>query len=135
MNKYQYITLKDYMENTKNNVKQKQFSTLSCVIDPQNSYDSLDSQVATVLCADSGFPIGITRVNVKDNPPIDLLSTYSKEDTNIIPTNKPGEFAKYVIGIGNDSAQRGEKAWNDVSQIYCNSRKLSYDATTGVCNE
>jgi len=122
------------MEDTKQIVKQKPFSSVSCVVDPENSYDSLDDKIATVLCADSGLPLGITQINVKDNPPIDLPSTYSKKDTNKLPANEPGEFAKYFVG-GPDSnpEERTAKEWNNVSRIYCDSRKLSYDPKTMLC--
>ena len=134
MSRYKYVSLREYLEDTKKIVKQKPFSFVSCVVDPENYYDSLDDKIATVLCADSGLPLGITRVNAKDSPPIDLASTYSKKDTNILPANGPGEFAKYFVGgLDSNPAERGAKEWNNVSQIYCNSRKLSYDPENMLC--
>jgi hypothetical protein len=134
MSKYKYVQLGEYIEKNKKIIKQKPFSSVSCVVDPQNSYNSLDNKIATVLCKDSGLPIGLTQINVKNNPPIDLPSTYSKKDTNKLPVNEPGEFAKYFVG-GRDATpeERTAKEWNNVSKIYCNSRKLSYDTKTMSC--
>lgn len=136
MNKSKYITINDYIIENKNNIKKKPFSSLNCILNPNNSYDSLNEKIEMMSCSKSGLPLGISRIKVK-NDYYDMPSIYSNlnKNTSIIsPLNNVGEFAPYFIG-GNDGKQKGKETWDNVGNIYCNSYKKFFNSKTYFCDD
>lgn len=126
-----YSVLRDYLKINREKIKSRPFSEIDCVLDPELAYGSMDEKIGVVPCS-SGLPLGITETTIHDLPPFDLPAVYQEIDTNkIVPENDSSAFATYFVG-GN-KANRGPKAWEEVSQAYCRSRNKTYDGASDRC--